>query len=139
MRLTVKGDRLISEVQQDFSLAYPFLKIEFFKNGSARKERYAFAKLIPHHLKVKEAWFLNNYEGELEFDNETTVLGLEKALMDKFGLSAQVFRKSGNLWLETTITDNWTLKRQNEHGREISTEKSTYAREKPDDYDLSRL
>jgi len=139
MRLTVKADRLISEVQKDFSLAYPFLKIEFFKNGSARKERYAFEKLIPHHLQLKDAWFLNKQEGELEFDNETTVLGLEKALMDQFGLSAQVFRRSGNLWLETTITDNWTLKRQNDHGREISTEKSPRVKEKPDDYDLSRL
>jgi hypothetical protein len=120
MHLAVKGERFISEVQKDFSLAYPFLKIEFFKNGHARKERYSFEKLIPHHLQVKDAWFVNKNEGELEFTNETTVLDLEKTLMDQFGLSVQVFRKSGNLWLETTITDNWTLKQQNDHGREIS-------------------
>jgi hypothetical protein len=24
------------------------------------------------------------------------------------------------LWLETTMTDNWTLQKQNENGREVS-------------------
>jgi hypothetical protein len=33
----------------------------------------------------------------------------------------QVSRKSGTLWLETTMTDSWTLGQQNEHGRELST------------------
>jgi hypothetical protein len=67
-----------------------------------------------------------------------TVTDFENALMDQFGLSAQVFRRSGNLWLETTITDYWTLKQQNEHGREI-----TIGRNQPDnldklDYELNR-
>jgi len=137
MRLSVKGERLISEVQKDFSLAYPFLKIEFFKNGNIRRERYAFEKLIPNHLPVKDAWYLNKRDGDLEFNDNTTVLELEKAFMDQFGLSVQVFRKSGNLWLETTITDSWVLKRQNDHGREISTE--SHEKEAPNDYDLSRL
>ena len=38
-------------------------------------------------------------------------------------VQAQLFRRSGNLWLDTTITDLWTLQRQNEHVREISTDK----------------
>lgn len=139
MRLAVKGDRIISDVQKDFSLAYPFLKIEFFKNGNTRKERYAFDKRVPQHLKLQDAWFLNKGEGELEFNDNTTVLDVEKAFMDQFGLSVQMFRKSGNLWLETTITDKWTLKQQNDHGREITTGHSTRPKEKPDDYDLSRL
>jgi len=137
MHLAVKGERFISEVQNDFSLAYPFLKIEFFKNGNTRRERYAFEKLISNRLRIKDAWFLNKREGDLDFDDNTSVLDLEKAFMDQFGLSIQVFRKSGNIWLETTITDNWTLKRQNDHGREISTE-SRSSKQEPDDYDLLR-
>jgi hypothetical protein len=31
-----------------------------------------------------------------------------------------VFRKSGKTWLETSVTDDWTLKRQNEEGMELS-------------------
>ena len=38
----------------------------------------------------------------------------------EFDLFIQVFRRSGNLWLETTATDNWSLHHQNEQGRELS-------------------
>jgi hypothetical protein len=47
-----------------------------------------------------------------------------------------VFRKSGNLWLETTMTDDWTLQQQNDHGYEISTGKKN--KERPGDFDLNR-
>ena len=60
---------------------------------------------------------------------------LEKIFKDRFNLAVQVFRKSGNLWLETTMTDNWTLQQQNNHGGEISTEKTDII--KADDYDLN--
>jgi len=137
MRLAIKADRLISEVQNDFSQAYPFLKIEFFRNRNVNKEHYSPEKQIAHYLRVKDAWFRNRSEGELEISNTMTVSELEDALVDQFGLSAQLFRKSGNLWLETTITDNWTLKQQNDHGREISTEHRRIIRD-DNDYDLSR-
>jgi hypothetical protein len=48
------------------------------------------------------------------------VQDVEQLLWDAFGLSVQVFRKSGNLWLETTVTDQWSLAYQNEQGRELS-------------------
>lgn len=138
MQLAVKGDRLISEVQKEFSLAFPFLKIEFFRKGNIPRERYTFEKLLPHHLRLKDAWYHNKGEGELEFNNSTTVMELEKEFMDRFGLSVQLFRKSGNLWLETTITDNWTLKQQNDHGREISSGSTRLSNDEPGDYDLNR-
>jgi hypothetical protein len=34
----------------------------------------------------------------------------------------QVFRKSGNVWLETSATDAWSLKQQNQEGMDLSTE-----------------
>jgi len=49
-----------------------------------------------------------------------TVKELEKIFEDRLGLSVLVYRKSGNLWLEPTMTDNWTLAQQNENGRQIS-------------------
>ena len=61
---------------------------------------------------------------------------LERILKKDFGLRAQVFRKSGNLWLETTMTDGWTLAQQNYHGKELSTTEKT--RDVPEEYDLNR-
>jgi len=45
---------------------------------------------------------------------------LEICLQYEFGLPAQILRKSGNLWLETSMTNHWTLQQQNDHGRDIA-------------------
>lgn len=120
MYLEINGERLISDIQQDFGAVYPFLKIEFFRNGKIRRDRYPVNKLIPATQPVKTAWHYKQEKGQLTLSDGMTVTDFENALMDQFGLSAQVFRRSGNIWLETTITDYWTLKQQNEHGREIT-------------------
>jgi hypothetical protein len=120
MYLEINGERLISDIQQDFGAVYPFLKIEFFRNGKIRRDRYPVNKLIPAPQPVKTAWHYKQEKGQLTLSDGMTVTDFENALMDQFGLSAQVFRRSGNIWLETTITDYWTLKQQNEHGREIT-------------------
>lgn len=121
MQLLINGERLISEVQGDFNSAYPFLKLEFFRNGSKRQDRYPANLKIAGKARVKEAWVWKKNGGHLDFSDAITVLELEQAFMDEFGLSVQVFRKSGNVWLETTMTDNWTLKHQSDHAREISS------------------
>jgi hypothetical protein len=120
MYLEINGERLISDIQKDFGAVYPFLKIEFFRNGKIRRDRYPVNKLIPATQPVKTAWHYKQEKGQLTLSDGMTVTEFENALMDEFGLSAQVFRRSGNIWLETTITDYWTLKQQNEHGREIT-------------------
>jgi hypothetical protein len=120
MYLEINGERLISDIQQDFGAVYPFLKIEFFRNGKIRRDRYPVNNLIPATQPVKNAWHYKQEKGQLALSDGMTVTDFENALMDQFGLSAQVFRRSGNIWLETTITDYWTLKQQNEHGREIT-------------------
>jgi len=120
MYLEINGERLISDIQQDFGAVYPYLKIEFFRNGKIRRDRYPVNKLIPATQPVKTAWHYKQEKGQLTLSDGMTVTDFENALMDQFGLSAQVFRRSGNIWLETTITDYWTLKQQNDHGREIT-------------------
>jgi len=120
MYLEINGERLISDIKQDFGAVYPFLKIEFFRNGTIRRDRYPVNKLIPATQPVKTAWHYKQEKGQLTLSDGMTVTDFENALMDQFGLSGQVFRRSGNIWLETTITDYWTLKQQNEHGREIT-------------------
>lgn len=57
----------------------------------------------------------------LELTEDMPVSAVEQLFQDYFGLSAQVFRKSGGSWLETSLTDDWTLKRQNDEGFELRT------------------
>lgn len=120
MQLSIHGNRLILEVQRDFNSAYPFLKIEFFTNDLKKESRYDANQKISPHLRLKYCWKWKKDSGQLDIVDSMTVLELENAFMNEFGLSVQVFRKSGNVWLETTITDHWTLKQQSDHGREIS-------------------
>lgn len=138
MQLLIHGDRLISEVQEDFSSAYPFLRLEFFRNGQHKEVRYAASQKINQNRKLRDSWIPKKANGTLEVNDSMTVLELENALMDEFGLSVQVFRKSGNVWLETTMTDHWTLKRQSDHGREISSGNKTGQFGNGYDFDMNR-
>ena len=116
MMLEITQNRFIHEVQSDFNRLYPFLKLEFYNcNGSrAASKRQHLLNSMP----VAKAGLTRN--GNIEVNDLMTVGELEKILQTEFGLSAQVSRKSGVIWLETTMTDSWTLKKQNEHGKELS-------------------
>jgi hypothetical protein len=59
----------------------------------------------------------------------------EKAMESTFGLHVQVFRKSGNVWLETSATDGWTLDEQNDEGHSLQ-QQLRIERENPDDHDM---
>ena len=117
MNIQIRKSKVIGEVQKDFTNAYPFLKLEFYRNTTGRLGPAIRQNLIKSVL-LNEAG--NQKEGDLEITDSMTVGQLEQALYDKFGMIVQVSRKSGSIWLETTMTDNWTLKQQNEHGRELS-------------------
>lgn len=69
--------------------------------------------MIPANLILKDCRSVHN-KGSLEIHPYTTVMDLEQEFQDSFGLSIQVFRKSGDVWIETTVTDDWTLAKQNE-------------------------
>ncbi len=121
LKILISDERKLMEIQKDFTLFFPFLKLEFFKaphkigDGSAKHLLLDSNKLIKDcrssrptlHIEIKESM---------------TVDQLEQLLFENFGLAAQVFRKSGNVWLETSATDNWTLLQQNNEGAELSTQ-----------------
>src|SRR5215510_8084474 len=114
MILYISQHKTLRETQEEFNRCYPFLRIDFYRNtepGFARRH-------LTNSMLMPAAGLKRS--GELELADSMTVGELEGQLRDKFGLNAQVSRKSGTLWLETTMTDSWTLKQQNDHGRELS-------------------
>src|SRR5215212_4998684 len=127
MRLNILPNKTIADVQREFNSAYPFLKIEFYKNieqGFSRRQ-------LNHSSTIQSAGV--KHEGHLEIMDSMTVGQLENTFKNRFGLNAQVSRKSGILWLETTISDAWTLKQQNDHGRELSQH------EKPENIEIDEF
>ena len=135
MHLHIAPNRLIGEIQKEFNESFPFLKIEFFKTKSFSRSDFMAHQIIPSHLRIGDGQQAIT-DGDIEIAEEMKVKELEKIFKDQFSLAAQVFRKSGNLWLETTMTDDWTLQQQNDHGREISTVRNIKV--KPEDFDLNR-
>jgi hypothetical protein len=135
MLLHITPIRTISEVQKDFNSMFPFLKIEFFNNRFNSRKDFTVAKIFPSSRKIGDIQ-LAVTDGNIGISGDMKVADLEKQFTGLFGLSVQVFRRSGNLWLETTMTDSWTLQQQNNHGKEITTGNVKVA--EVDDYDLNR-
>jgi hypothetical protein len=75
--------------------------------------------MIDNSLTLKEVRKTDK-PGMLEISNSMTVSALESLFWKEFGLSVQIFRRSGHTWLETTATDSWTIEKQNKMGEEIS-------------------
>lgn len=117
--LKISGSQHLDSIKEDFNKGFSFLKLEFFKGShgsnepSAKKELVKGNPLLGNLVKT-------NVEGYIDIVPSMTVAQLEQLFFDKFGLNVQVFRKSGMVWLETSATDNMTLKGQNELGMEKS-------------------
>ena len=119
MNLQISPSRLVSDIQDDFNREFAFLKLQFFNKRALSHSDYSASQIAQGHRKIGDIQ-LTKTEGNIYIDGKMKVIDLEMRLRDDFSLAVQVFRKSGNLWLETTMTDNWTLRQQNEHGKEIS-------------------
>lgn len=135
MHLHIGPERLISDIQKEFNKMFPFLKIEFFNNRSFSRSGFSAQQIISQNRKIGDTQ-LAVKDANIEIAEKMKVNELESIFKDQFSLAAQVFRKSGNIWLETTMTDNWTLQQQNNHGKELSTGKIND--QKADEYDLNR-
>ena len=119
MELHINSDRYIWEIQQDFNQAFGYLKIEFFSKPHLVQQPSPAKKILSNQGRIMDL-VTTNINSSIDIDENMSVADLEKIFSEQFGLSAQVFRRSGNIWLETTMTDGWSLKQQNEHGKEIT-------------------
>jgi len=110
--ISIFEGQTIGAIQKIFAEHFPFLKIEFFKilelNG------------IRINKKLE-----NNYglfrlpETEISLSEGRTIQSLKQNFFETTGLTAKIFRKSGNVWIETSLTDDWSLDRQNEEGKQM--------------------
>lgn len=119
MKIKIASNKTVSELQKDFNKAFPYLKIEFYKVPYKSGTLLPTSKLVRHDTALSQFRQVDK-EGELELDPEWTVAKLEQELWESYELSVQVFRKSGSLWIETSLTDSWTLRQQNYEGEQMS-------------------
>lgn len=117
MELIITNNKTTGEIQKEFSGKFPYLKIEFFRSPHSEGEASPLSARIGPDVTIGEIRRLNNGE-KVVITPHTRVSVVEQKFQEVFGLPVQVFRKSGKVWLQTTITDHWTLAEQNEEGRE---------------------
>ena len=119
MKIEINDRRKIFAIQEEFNMHFPYLKLEFFtKPHTSRGE--STKQLIKHNSKTLGECRIIHKTGQITINESMTVSELEQHFRDVYGLEIQIFRKSGKAWLETTVTDSWTLEEQNTQGEALS-------------------
>ncbi|MCC6691679.1 MAG: hypothetical protein IT235_09115 [Bacteroidia bacterium] len=115
MPLTINDCRKISAIQEEFNAIFPYLRLEFFSKPN--KSSGIFNRKQPHESgsTLKECRTIQN-NTKIVITPDMTVKRLEKKFRDICGLNVRVLRKSGKCWIGTTVTERWTLEKQNGQG-----------------------
>ena len=119
MNIIINDHRKIFAIQKEFNAMFPYLKLEYFSKPhkvGAPSSR----KIMKHPSNTIGQCRVIHNKGTLTITPNMTVADLEQNFADVYSLSVQVFRKSGKVWLETIVTDGWTLEKQNSQGEELS-------------------
>jgi hypothetical protein len=119
MKLKISNDRKIADIQNEFTGFFPFLKLDFFGGGSEFSTDPVRKSMIITKHSVGELKKITK-SGEITLFPEMSVSDLETIFNESFGLSVHILRKAGNIWLETSHSDTWSLEEQNRQGEKIS-------------------
>ena len=117
MKIQVLADKTVGTLQQEFHKVYPYLKLVFFTKPHKAFEGSPAKYILNEPDKTLGSIEKNPHDGNLSIDPDMQTFKLEELFEKEFGLHVQVFRKSGNLWLETSKTDSLTLEEQNTKGK----------------------
>lgn len=118
--MQIKNNKTTNQIKEEFKALYSNLKIDFFLSPHEPQ------KGNPNNQKIEENLHLsslrkNQIEGVFMISPEMSVNSLETAFEQNYGLHIQVYRRSGNTWLQTTSTDEWSLSKQNSIGGRKAT------------------
>jgi hypothetical protein len=110
--MIVNPNTTVNELMCQFAEHFPFLRLAFYE-GSGSKKRVA----------TENDFALKNRKKSVEviFERSTKVRDFIDELEKSLGWKVQILRSSGKLYIETSVTDQWTLDRQNQEGAELSS------------------
>ncbi|MFN5621158.1 MAG: hypothetical protein ACK478_07640 [Flavobacteriales bacterium] len=131
MKFHIHAQDTLEALQKTFTHAFPFLKLEFFAKPH-EKGRPTEKHFMINTKRTVDSCNPKLAETTVSVPTAMTVQELEALFRDRLGLYVQVFRKSGNVWLETTATDDWSLFKQNMEGKELSEASPIQPDELPD-------
>ncbi|MGV6862150.1 MAG: hypothetical protein ACWA41_10280 [Putridiphycobacter sp.] len=116
--LHINDNKKLKDIKSEFNDHFPHLKIEFFSEEHHEGEGNFRKAMYDDNLLLKEIRTKHN-EGELSIDGHQKTSTFEENFHSHFGVNVQVFRKQGRIWLQTIVTDDWTLAFQEHKGEEF--------------------
>lgn len=132
MKIRITAESTLEEIQAIFHEHFPFLKLAFFTKPHRAFKGSPAKFMIQDSTQTVGVLVENPRSGELVLDPKMATFELEQVFEEKFGLHVQVFRKSGETWLLTSVTDDLSLERQNAKGR--ASEHVHFQTDDPYDY-----
>lgn len=121
MEIYISEDATIASIQNDFRDVYPSLALEFYRQPHESGEASPAFEKLPPETAIDDIRIMHSF-GWINIDSSRTAAALEYDFRHNMGLNVQILRRSGDLWLETTQTDKWTLDQLNEAGNQSSVE-----------------
>ncbi len=121
MDLHITPETTLNDIRAEFKKRFTELDIAFFATPHSVGEGSPASDRIPGDFTAGEAGDPTK-KGSITINGLTVVKDLEAAFSSELGLFAQVLRKSGNVWLQTTHTDHKTLSELNAMSRGVSPE-----------------
>ena len=112
MKLQIQDDMTVAALQAEFNAMFPFLKLEV---------KSELAKAGVHKSTLLRYCRRVHTNGEFEVLPQEPLVEFIARLKQEFDLHVEVFRNCGKLWIATTLSNAWTLERQNNEGFEINS------------------
>ena len=113
MNILISKEKSIGDIRKEFSQLYPFLKIEFYKTEESRG--------VTRRVKLDDEFHLTeNGAIPIDISKHRSIALVKKDFLTISKLIAQVYRKSGTVWVETSHTDSWSLEHQNFEGEQMN-------------------
>jgi hypothetical protein len=111
MLLKIFDHEKIDEIQDKFNECFPYLKIEFYHQPHKMNEGSPEAYLIQPGTYVEDIRKTHE-SGILSIKSWDKTGHIEQEFKRMFGLNVQIFRLHRNKWIQTTDSDELTLKEQ---------------------------
>jgi hypothetical protein len=119
MTLYMNNENTLQDMQRVFTTCYPYLKIDFSRPVEVLAKKTLQTQKIQAMDRI--GWFAGlEHTASINIDGNRTVAQVSADIEKIVDLSVMIRRRSGNVWIETSLTASWTLEQQNREGEHIS-------------------
>jgi hypothetical protein len=116
MYLHIHDNRTLKELQDDFSSAFPYLRLEFLSKRKRAASVSSVKKLLNPFLQVVTIRHQHR-NGAIEIGEHMKVKQVEQLLKKEYCLPAEILHYTKAGWLQADVAGDATLLELNEQGR----------------------